>query len=194
MVGLTVTGDAVLPQISFSSDPSSSPLSLPSDLLLVAVSESDFADGAPAGADVAALDAALDGALADLASDLDFKAKPGQLSAVLRVPGQPFKRLALIGLGKAADVAAGGTKGDPSRWHSFGASVASAAKAQQAGRVVLAMGGAKGVLEGAAAADAAAAVSDAVRALVVGATVNSFEDVRFKSDGKEKERDRKSVV
>ncbi|CAI5495633.1 unnamed protein product [Closterium sp. Naga37s-1] len=94
-------------QVSVSFDPASPPLSIPSELLLLAVFDStlsrddtsaanftDFAADAPGGAELASLDATLPGALAELASDPDFRVKPGQVSQILHVPGQPFKIIA----------------------------------------------------------------------------------------------------
>ncbi|CAI5536673.1 unnamed protein product [Closterium sp. Naga37s-1] len=197
VVGLTVPGNAVLPSVSVSFDPASPPLSLPSDLLLLAVFDSalsrddtsaanftGFAADAPGGAELASLDATLSGALAELASDPDFRAKPGQVSQVLRVPGQPFKRIALLGLGKP-DVL---LKGEAGSWQGLGSAIAGAAKTNQASKVSLAFLGKPEAAEG-----QEIKAGSAVRGIVTGAIVGSFEDVRFKSEEKEKAKAERGV-
>ncbi|CAI7878556.1 unnamed protein product [Closterium sp. NIES-54] len=197
VVGLTVPGNAVLPSVSVSFDPASPPLSLPSDLLLLAVFDSalsrddtsaanftGFAADAPGGAELASLDATLSGALAELASDPDFRAKPGQVSQVLRVPGQPFKRIALVGLGKP-DVL---LKGEAGSWQGVGSAIAGAAKTNQASKVSVAFVG-----KPEAAVGQEIKAGSAVRGIVTGALVGSFEDVRFKSEEKEKAKAERGV-
>ncbi|CAI5521897.1 unnamed protein product [Closterium sp. Naga37s-1] len=196
VVGLTVPGNAVVPSVSVSFDPAS-PLSLPSELLLLAVFDSalsrddtsaanftGFAADAPGGAELASLDATLSGALAELASDPDFRAKPGQVSQVLRVPGQPFKRVALLGLGKP-DVL---LKGEAGSWQGLGSAIAGAAKTNQASKVSLAFLGKPEAAEG-----QEIKAGSAVRGIVTGAIVGSFEDVRFKSEEKEKVKAERGV-
>ncbi|CAI5489040.1 unnamed protein product [Closterium sp. Naga37s-1] len=197
VVGLTVPGNAVLPSVFVSFDPASPPLSLPSDLLLLAVFDSalsrddtsaanftGFAADAPGGAELASLDATLSGALAELASDPDFRAKPGQVSQVLRVPGQPFKRIALVGLGKP-DVL---LKGEAGSWQGVGSAIAGAAKTNQASKVSVAFVG-----KPEAAVGQEIKAGSAVRGIVTGALVGSFEDVRFKSEEKEKAKAERGV-
>ncbi|CAI5464700.1 unnamed protein product [Closterium sp. Yama58-4] len=190
VVGLTVPGSAVLPSVILSFDPSSPPLSLPTDLLLLAVFDSalsrddtsaanftGFAADAPGGAELASIDATLSGALAELAFDLDFRAKPGQVSQILRVPGQPFKRIALMGLGKPDTL----LNGEAGAWQSVCFAIASAAKTNLASNVTLAIVGKPEPAEGEEIEDLIA-----VRGIVTGALVGSFEDVRFKSETKAK--------
>ncbi|GJP44148.1 hypothetical protein CLOM_g3543 [Closterium sp. NIES-68] len=197
VVGLTVSGNAVLPSVSVSFDPSAAPLSLPSDLLLLAVFDSalsrddtsaanftGFVADAPGGAELSSLDSTLSGALAELASDPEFRAKPGQVSQVLRVPGQPFKRIALLGLGKT-DVL---IKGESGSWQGVGSAIATAAKTNQASKVSVAFVGKPEAAEG-----EEIKAGNAVRGIVTGAIVGSFEDVRFKSDEKEKAKAERGV-
>ncbi|CAI5950585.1 unnamed protein product [Closterium sp. NIES-65] len=197
VVGLTIPGNAVLPSVSVSFDPASPPLSLPSDLLLLAVFDSalsrddtsaanftGFAADAPGGAELASLDTTLSGALAELASDPDFRAKPGQVSQILRVPGQPFKRIGLLGLGKP-DVL---LKGEAGSWQGVGSAIAGAAKTNQASKVSLAFLGKPEAAEG-----QEIKAGSAVRGMVTGAIVGSFEDVRFKSEEKEKAKAERGV-
>lgn len=54
---------------------------------------------------VASLDESLGGVIAELAAEPEFKGKPGQKSNVVRLLGKPFKRLALVGLGKLGSLA-----------------------------------------------------------------------------------------
>ncbi|CAI5934047.1 unnamed protein product [Closterium sp. NIES-64] len=184
-------------QVSVSFDPASPPLSLPSDLLLLAVFDSalsrddtsaanftGFAADAPGGAELASLDTTLSGALAELASDPDFRAKPGQVSQILRVPGQPFKRIGLLGLGKP-DVL---LKGEAGSWQGVGSAIAGAAKTNQASKVSLAFLGKPEAAEG-----QEIKAGSAVRGMVTGAIVGSFEDVRFKSEEKEKAKAERGV-
>lgn len=71
------------------------------------------------------LDSLLNGLLAEASLEEDFTGKAGQ-SAILRLPGLGFKRLALIGLGQV-------TSSSPSTcYKGLGEAVASAAKSAQA--------------------------------------------------------------
>ncbi|CAI5989667.1 unnamed protein product [Closterium sp. NIES-65] len=183
--------------VSVSFDHASPPLSLPSDLLLLAVFDSalsrddtsaanftGFAADASGGAELASLDVTLSGALTELASDLDFRAKPGHVSQVLRFPGQPFKRVVLLGLGKP-DVL---LKGEAGSWQGLGSAIASAAKTNQASKVSLAFLGKPEAAEG-----QEIKVESAVRGIGTGAIVGSFEDVRLKSEEMEKAKAQRGV-
>ncbi|CAI5964740.1 unnamed protein product [Closterium sp. NIES-64] len=183
--------------VSVSFNHASPPLSLPSDLLLLAVFDSalsrddtsaanftGFAADASGGAELASLDVTLSGALTELASDLDFIAKPGHVSQVFRFPGQPFERVALLGLGKPDML----LKGEAGSWQGVGSAIASAAKTNQASKVSLAFLGKPEAAEG-----QEIKVESAVRGIVTGAIVGSFEDVRLKLEEMEKAKAQRGV-
>ena len=173
---------------SFPASEASKATEASSDLLVVAVPDlSHLATGdSPASFlstdDVIALDQSLGGILSELAAEPDFKAKPGQLSSVVRISGQPYKRVALLGLGKpeASGLPAAAT------WQSVGASLASASKSHRAPAVAVLV--VTGPPEQDATGSAPPAAAAAMEALVLGATTGKFEDIRFKSDDAEREK------
>ena len=121
------------------------------DILAVAVTEKDLQSGAPdpkfQNAVLRRLDGQLGGLLSAAAAEEDFTGKPGQ-SVVLRVQGQGFKRVALIGF-----VAhnAGCLRG-------LGESVASVAKAAKASIAAIVLAS-PSVIQGQFKLNAAAAIA-----------------------------------
>ena len=100
------------------------------DILAVAVTEKDLQPGAPdskfENAVLNRLDGQLGGLLSAAAAEEDFTGKPGQ-SVVLRVQGQGFKRVALIGF----------VAHNAACLQGLGESVASVAKAAKAARAAI---------------------------------------------------------
>jgi len=100
------------------------------DILAVAVTEKDLQPGAPdskfENAVLNRLDGQLGGLLSAAAAEEDFTGKPGQ-SVVLRVQGQAFKRVALIGF----------VAHNAACLQGLGESVASVAKAAKAARAAI---------------------------------------------------------
>eukprot|EP00316_Scyphosphaera_apsteinii_P000762 CAMPEP_0119346048 /NCGR_PEP_ID=MMETSP1333-20130426/107799_1 /TAXON_ID=418940 /ORGANISM="Scyphosphaera apsteinii, Strain RCC1455" /LENGTH=561 /DNA_ID=CAMNT_0007358543 /DNA_START=33 /DNA_END=1718 /DNA_ORIENTATION=- len=74
--------------------------------------------------EVAALDAQLDGAVSALIEENDFKGKVGTSAATMLPRAAPFKKIAVLGLGKSEDFSIGSAK----KW---GELVASCCKAQK---------------------------------------------------------------
>ncbi|XP_002965045.2 leucine aminopeptidase 1 [Selaginella moellendorffii] len=133
------------------------------DLLAIAVFEGGMSDEA-----FGILDKDLNGLLADVAAEEDFTGKSGQASFV-RIPGQGFKRIGLVGLGKLE-------KSSLARpWKGVGESIAAAAKTAQASSVGIVL----------SALDQEGVDSNAgASAITSGVILGSFEDTRFKSEPK----------
>ncbi len=68
-----------------------------------------FDDQIPLTGDLAQLDTQLAGILSELISEAEFKAKPNS-TLYSRITGQPFKKLILVGLGKADTITADGLR------------------------------------------------------------------------------------
>jgi len=140
------------------------------DILAVAVTEKDLQFGAPdpklQNTVLRRLDGQLGGLLSAAAAEEDFTGKPGQ-SVVLRVQGQGFKRVALIGF-----VAhnAGCLRG-------LGESVASVAKAAKAARAAI-------VLASPSAIQGELFKLNAAAAIASGTVLGLHEDTRYKSEWK----------
>jgi leucyl aminopeptidase len=112
------------------------------DILAVAVTEKDLSkdsDSKFENAVLKKLDGQLGGLLSEAAAEEDFTGKAGQL-VVLRLPGQGFKRVGLIGLGQNAPSTAVASRG-------LGEAVASVAKAAQASSAAIVLASPSGILE-----------------------------------------------
>lgn len=83
------------------------------------------------------LDGQLSGLLSEAAVEEDFSGKAGQ-SVVLRLPGQGFKRVGLIGLGQNAPSTSAASR-------ALGESVASVAKAAQASSAAIVLASPSGI-------------------------------------------------
>jgi leucyl aminopeptidase len=106
------------------------------DILAVAVTEKDLSKGPDSkfeNAVLRKLDEQLGGLLSEASAEEDFTGKSGQ-SVVLRLSGQGFKRLGLIGLGQTAPSTALACR-------AIGESVASLAKSAQAASVAVVLAG-----------------------------------------------------
>jgi leucyl aminopeptidase len=112
--------------------------------------------------DLAQLDTQLSGSLSDLISEAEFKAKPNS-TLYSRVTGQPFKKLILVGLGKADALTADGLRR------------AAAAIANLAHREKCKILGISLPLGTIAAPQAAQAIAEGVQLAL-------YKDTRFKSD------------
>eukprot|EP00245_Coleochaete_scutata_P001754 TRINITY_DN1220_c0_g1_i1.p1 TRINITY_DN1220_c0_g1~~TRINITY_DN1220_c0_g1_i1.p1 ORF type:complete len:613 (+),score=143.32 TRINITY_DN1220_c0_g1_i1:155-1993(+) len=170
-VGLTKAAEAITPEVTFTA-PEDGLLSAKGDVLAVLVFDSaiELDDaGKFKDAELAALDDALGGVLAELASEEDFKAKPGQ-SSFLRLSGKGFKKVGLVGLGKVE----GAQKLAP--WKAAGGAVAGLVKGSQAEKVSFALIGAQSLPGGAPQLVASG--------IATGLVLGLFEDTRFKKEGK----------
>ena len=128
--------------------------------------------------------------MSELAAEPDFKAKPGQLSSVVRLSGKPYKRIALLGLGKpeASGLPTAAT------WQSVGATLASASKSHRAPAVALLVVAAPPGKDESSSGGNGTSTAAAAEALVLGATSGKFEDIRFKSDDAEREKAQAGVA
>ncbi|KAM3401028.1 hypothetical protein ACQJBY_005690 [Aegilops geniculata] len=139
------------------------------DVLVVAVTEKDACRSPGSSFENAVLkrlDSQLGGLLSEASAEEDFAGKAGQL-VVLRLQGQGFKRLGLIGLGRSAPSTAAACRG-------LGESFASVAKSARAGSAALALaspGGIHGEFKPSAAA-----------AIVSGTVLGLYEDNRYRSE------------
>ncbi|KQJ96129.1 leucine aminopeptidase 2, chloroplastic isoform X2 [Brachypodium distachyon] len=139
------------------------------DLLAVAVTENDLSRGPDArfeNAVLTKLDSQLGGLLSEASAEEDFAGKTGQ-AVVLRLQGQGFKRLALIGLGRSAPSTAAACR-------AIGESVAAAAKSAQAGTAAIVIASPGAIQEGFKLNAAAAIASGTVLGLHV--------DSRYRSE------------
>jgi len=139
------------------------------DILAVAVTEKDLQPGAPdskfENAVLNRLDGQLGGLLSAAAAEEDFTGKPGQ-SVVLRVQGQAFKRVALIGF----------VAHNAACLQGLGESVASVAKAAKASSAAIVLAS-PSVIQGQFKLNAAAAIAS-------GTVLGLHEDTRYKSEWK----------
>ncbi|XP_062221713.1 leucine aminopeptidase 2, chloroplastic [Phragmites australis] len=141
------------------------------DILAVAVTEKDLSkdsDSKFENAVLKKLDGQLGGLLLEAAAEEDFTGKAGQ-SVVLRLPGQGFKRVGLIGLGQNAPSTAAASRG-------LGESVALVAKAAQASSAAIVLASPSGIQEEFKLTAAAAIASGTVLGL--------YEDSRYKAESK----------
>jgi len=133
------------------------------DILAVAVTEKDLQPGAPdskfENAVLNRLDGQLGGLLSAAAAEEDFTGKPGQ-SVVLRVQGQAFKRVALIGF----------VAHNAACLQGLGESVASVAKAAKASSAAIVLAS-PSVIQGQFKLNAAAAIAS-------GTVLGLHEDTR----------------
>uniref|UniRef100_A0A804LPX3 Peptidase M17 leucyl aminopeptidase N-terminal domain-containing protein n=1 Tax=Zea mays TaxID=4577 RepID=A0A804LPX3_MAIZE len=112
------------------------------DILAVTVTEKDLSKDAYSkfeNAVLKKLDGQLGGLLSEAAVEEDFTGKTGQ-SVVLRLAGQGFKRVGLIGLGQSAPSTAAASRG-------LRESVASVAKAAQASSAAIVLASPSGIQE-----------------------------------------------
>ncbi|KAJ7553818.1 hypothetical protein O6H91_06G114200 [Diphasiastrum complanatum] len=121
-VGLTSPADQAAPQVAVSLSEVQA-RDWKGDILAVGVFEGGMVK--EENAIFAALDNHLGGILHDVATEEDFSGKSGQ-SFIIRLQGHGFKRIGLVGLGKATAAATFKT------WKAFGETVATAAKTSQA--------------------------------------------------------------
>ncbi|CAN6231722.1 unnamed protein product [Urochloa humidicola] len=140
------------------------------DLLAVAVTEKDLlqsgaSDSKFDNAILQRLDGQLGGLLSTAAAEEDFAGKPGQ-SVVLRVLGQAFKRVALIGF----------VSGNIGCLQGLGETVASVAKTAQAASAAIIIAS-PSVIQGEFKLNAAAAIAS-------GTVLGLHEDSRYKSECK----------
>jgi leucyl aminopeptidase len=112
------------------------------DVLAVAVTEKELSkdsDSKFENAVLKKLDGQLGGLLAEAVAEEDFTGKAGQL-VVLRLPGQGFKRVGLVGLGQNAPSTVAASRG-------LGESVAFVAKAAQASSAAIVLASPSGIQE-----------------------------------------------
>jgi hypothetical protein len=112
------------------------------DILAITVTEKDLSKDAYSkfeNAVLKKLDGQLGGLLSEAGVEEDFTGKTGQ-SVVLRLAGQGFKRVGLIGLGQSASSTAAASRG-------LRESVASVAKAAQASSAAIVLASPSGIQE-----------------------------------------------
>ncbi|XP_044951378.1 leucine aminopeptidase 2, chloroplastic [Hordeum vulgare subsp. vulgare] len=169
-LGLTKANAVELPQVAFTGkDIEFSDWK--GDILAVAVTEKDLSKGSDSkfeNAVLKKLDAQLSGLLSEASAEEDFTGKAGQ-SVVLRLSGQGFKRVALVGLGQSAPSTAAACRG-------IGESVASVAKSAQATSVAIVLASPAGIQEG--------FKLNAAAAIASGTVLGLHEDSRFKAESK----------
>ncbi|XP_047083057.1 leucine aminopeptidase 2, chloroplastic [Lolium rigidum] len=166
-LGLTKANAVELPQVTFTGKDTDFS-AWTGDILAVAVTEKDLSKGPDSKFENAALkklDEQLGGLLSDASAEEDFTGKSGQ-SVVLRLSGQGFKRLGLIGLGQTAPSTALACRG-------IGESVASLAKSAQAASVAIVLAGIQEEFK----LNAAASIAS-------GTVLGLHEDSRFKAEAK----------
>ncbi|KAL5681349.1 hypothetical protein ACJX0J_007734, partial [Zea mays] len=139
------------------------------DILAITVTEKDLSKDAYSkfeNAVLKKLDGQLGGLLSEAGVEEDFTGKTGQ-SVVLRLAGQGFKRVGLIGLGQSASSTAAASRG-------LRESVASVAKAAQASSAAIVLASPSGIQE-----------EFKLAALQSSRTVlGLYEDSRYKSESK----------
>lgn len=171
-VGLTKPATPVVPEIAVTAI-DAQPASWKGDLFVVGVFEGSASKGESGkfvNAELGALDELTGGLLSEIATEEEFSGKPGQ-STFHRIGGCGFKRVGLVGLGKAEKVDA-----TSKVWRSLGESVATAAKTSQATSAAVVVVDAKGLSD--------LVKHAAVTSITSGAVLGSFEDMRFKSEFK----------
>ncbi|KAF6982700.1 hypothetical protein CFC21_001051 [Triticum aestivum] len=139
------------------------------DVLAVAVTEKDVCRSPGSSFENAVLkrlDSQLGGLLSEASAEEDFAGKAGQL-VVLRLQGQGFKRLGLIGLGRSAPSTAAACRG-------LEESFASVAKSARAGSTALALASPGGIHE--------EFKPDAAAAIASGTVLGLYEDNRYRSE------------
>ncbi|KAG1659191.1 hypothetical protein FOA52_005669 [Chlamydomonas sp. UWO 241] len=143
------------------------------DLLVIAVTEADFAktgDAMSISSDaLKALDADFGGALADIVADGGFEGKKGSSSKAVRVgaaPSAKAKTVAMVGLGDTAKLGASPAWG-AGPYQALGAAAAALAKANKASTAAIAF--------------AAAPAGADVAKIATGALISGYESSRFKS-------------
>lgn len=172
------------------------------DILAIAVTENDLVKGSDSkfeNALLKKLDGQLGGLLSEASAEEDFTGKAGQ-SVVLRLPGQGFKRVGLIGLGQNAPSTTTACKG-------IGESVASVAKSAQASSAAIVFASVGGIQEDFKLTAAAAIASGSVILMllswnccdlvgciglmlnficiwIAGTVLGLHEDSRYKSESK----------
>ncbi|KAL6634289.1 hypothetical protein ACP70R_026960 [Stipagrostis hirtigluma subsp. patula] len=137
-------------------------------ILTVAITEKDLSKDSDSKFEnevLKQLDGQLGGLLSEATAEEDFTGKAGQ-SVVLRLQGQPFKRVALIGL---AGHNAASLQG-------LGESVASVAKVAQASSVAIVLASPSGIQED--------SKLNAAAAIASGTVLGLHEDIRYKSEWK----------
>ncbi|XBI49399.1 hypothetical protein VPH35_112967 [Triticum aestivum] len=169
-LGLTKANAVELPQVAFTGkDIEFSDWK--GDILAVAVTEKDLSKGSDSkfeNAVLKKLDAQLGGLLLEASAEEDFTGKAGQ-SVVLRLSGQGFKRVALVGLGQSAPSTAAACRG-------IGESVASVAKSAQASSVAVVLASPAGIQEG--------FKLNAAASIASGTVLGLHDDSRFKAESK----------
>ncbi|XP_020398478.1 leucine aminopeptidase 2, chloroplastic [Zea mays] len=139
------------------------------DILAITITEKDLSKDAYSkfeNAVLKKLDGQLGGLLSEAGVEEDFTGKTGQ-SVVLRLAGQGFKRVGLIGLGQSASSTAAASRG-------LRESVASVAKAAQASSAAIVLASPSGIQE-----------EFKLAALQSSRTVlGLYEDSRYKSESK----------
>uniref|UniRef100_A0ACD5ZCF7 Uncharacterized protein n=1 Tax=Avena sativa TaxID=4498 RepID=A0ACD5ZCF7_AVESA len=115
------------------------------------------------------LDGQLGGLLSEASAEEDFAGRSGQ-SVVLRLQGQGYKRLALVGLGRYAPSTAAACR-------SIGESVSSIAKSVRAGTAAIVFASPGGIPE--------RFKLDAAAAIASGTVLGLHEDNRYRSESKE---------
>ncbi|KAL6911978.1 hypothetical protein ACP4OV_000783 [Aristida adscensionis] len=141
------------------------------DILAVAVTEKDLSkdsDSKFENAVLKKLDGQLGGLLSEAAAEEDFTGKAGQ-TVVLRLQGQGYKRVGLIGLGQSAPSTAAASRG-------LGESVASVAKAAQASTAAIVLASPSGIQED--------FKLNAAASIASGTVLGLYEDSRYKSESK----------
>jgi leucyl aminopeptidase len=169
-LGLTKANAVELPQVTFTGKDTEFS-DWKGDILAVAVTEKDLSKGPDSkyqNAVLKKLDEQLRGLLSEASAEEDFTGKAGQ-SVVLRLSGQGFKRLGLIGLGQNAPSTALASRG-------IGESVASVAKSVQATSVAIVIASPAGIQDGFKLTAAASIASGTVLGL--------HDDSRFKAESK----------
>lgn len=167
-----------LPTVSVSAD---SAANWKGDLLAVAVTQEDLHTTGDKDAPektvtiksdpLKQLDSALQGALGELLSGGDFEAKPGTASKAIRVGGAGPKYVAMLGLGKAEDLAKE-AKWGASPYQTAGVALSKLAKAEKVTSAGLAL------------LSSPAEAQTAATKLTTGLLVGCYESTRFKSKNK----------
>ncbi|CAN6450401.1 unnamed protein product [Victoria cruziana] len=144
------------------------------DILAVGVSQNDLSKdekGSFENATLRILDSKLGGLLAEASKEEDFTGKVGQ-ATFLRLPGLPFRRLGLIGLGQCTSSSSSAV----SAYRGFGEAVATAAKASQAVDAAVLLASYDGLSE--------EAKLRAASSILSGTVLGVYEDNRFRSEWK----------
>ncbi|KAF3789869.1 Leucine aminopeptidase 2 [Nymphaea thermarum] len=144
------------------------------DILAVGVSQNDMSKdekGSFENATLRILDSKLGGLLAEASKEEDFTGKIGQ-ATFLRLPGLPFRRLGLVGLGQSTSSSSSAV----SAYRGFGEAVATAAKTAQAVDAAVLLASYDGLSE--------EAKLRAASSILSGTVLGVYEDNRFRSEWK----------